>query len=525
MQTTLKTPDHIKPNQNKTFPIGTLQTVTTIFEDLHLPPLLDGLKHCGHRLSGLVTGLVSYKMTEDLSVSRCHQWMTSNPLLLDYLHLASFEDDALYRALAILGEHKHQILRHLLQVLTEEYDVGLDMVFMDWTTVYFEAKPSEYIKYGYSRDHRPDRPQVTIGLAQDQHSQLPVGLSIQPGNINDQTHFKITYQQIKPGLRTGSVLVFDAGATGAPNLDLLVADKMKYLSRMKLNTSDITHHLRTFNKEAWTQVMTKNQDEQVYGKMLVFPSRTKYLFFSQTLYDDTLSNRRRRLEQEYDDALNLWKTIQEKKTPRKKYRSSNHFLQTHLSYTFPLTGLTRQQAIERALQLSITGKEGFFSLVSNKDFSLHEALQYYREKDSVEKLFNSIKNELHVRPTRCWTQEAIDGSILVVFLAQLLVSMLRYQHTTLRKISTKFIVQSLSNFAFLRTLFRFLRYIDIIHWVYYFYLQGRNPQAFLGAHRHNVASGYRTPNHLQRLSKPSEIVGVPLPSMLCPKRTLKFFFS
>ena len=525
MQTTLKTPDHIKPNQNKTFPIGTLQTVTTIFEDLHLPPLLDGLKHCGHRLSGLVTGLVSYKMTEDLSVSRCHQWMTSNPLLLDYLHLASFEDDALYRALAILGEHKHQILRHLLQVLTEEYDVGLDMVFMDWTTVYFEAKPSEYIKYGYSRDHRPDRPQVTIGLAQDQHSQLPVGLSIQPGNINDQTHFKITYQQIKPGLRTGSVLVFDAGATGAPNLDLLVADKMKYLSRMKLNTSDVTHHLRTFNKEAWTQVMTKNQDEQVYGKMLVFPSRTKYLFFSQTLYDDTLSNRRRRLEQEYDDALNLWKTIQEKKTPRKKYRSSNHFLQTHLSYTFPLNGLTRQQAIERALQLSITGKEGFFSLVSNKDFSLHEALQYYREKDSVEKLFNSIKNELHVRPTRCWTQEAIDGSILVVFLAQLLVSMLRYQHATLRKISTKFIVQSLSNFAFLRTLFRFLRYIDIIHWVYYFYLQGRNPQAFLGAHRHNVASGYRTPNHLQRLSKPSEIVGVPLPSMLCPKRTLKFFFS
>jgi len=447
MQTTLKTPDHIKPNQNKTFPIGTLQTVTTIFEDLHLPPLLDGLKHCGHRLSGLVTGLVSYKMTEDLSVSRCHQWMTSNPLLLDYLHLASFEDDALYRALAILGEHKHQILRHLLQVLTEEYDVGLDMVFMDWTTVYFEAKPSEYIKYGYSRDHRPDRPQVTIGLAQDQHSQLPVGLSIQPGNINDQTHFKITYQQIKPGLRTGSVLVFDAGATGAPNLDLLVADKMKYLSRMKLNTSDITHHLRTFNKEAWTQVMTKNQDEQVYGKMLVFPSRTKYLFFSQTLYDDTLSNRRRRLEQEYDDALSLWKTIQEQKRPRQKYRNSNHFLQTHLSYTFPLTGLTRQQAIERALQLSITGKEGFFSLVSNKDFSLHEALQYYREKDSVEKLFNSIKNELHVRPTRCWTQEAIDGSILVVFLAQLLVSMLRYQHTTLRKISTKFIVQSLSNFA------------------------------------------------------------------------------
>jgi transposase len=145
--------------------------------------------------------------------------------------------------------------------------------------------------------------------------------------------------------------------------------------------------------------------------------------------------------------LSLWKTIQEKKRPRQKYRSGNHFLQTHLSYTFPLTGLSREQAIERALQLSITGKEGFFALVSNKDFSLHEALQFYREKDCVEKLFNSIKNELHIRPTRCWTQEAIDGSILIVFLAQLVISLLRYKHASLRRVSTKFIMQSLSNFA------------------------------------------------------------------------------
>ena len=446
MQTVLKTLHVIKPNINKTFPIGTIQTVKTVFEELRLPPLLDDLKHCGHQLSGLVTGLVSYKMTEDLSVSRCHQWMT-NPLLLDYLGLSNFGDDALYRGLGTVGENRHHILSHLLHVLKHEHGIGLDMVFMDWTSTHFEAKPSDLIKYGYSRDHRPDRPQITIGLAQDHHSQLPVGLSIQPGNINDQQHFKITYQEIKPGLRTGSVLVFDAGATGIPNLDLIVSDKMKYLSRMKLNTSDITQHLDTFNKKEWTPVMTGNPDEQVYGKQLVFPSRTKYLYFSQKLHDDTLVNRRKHLEQEYDEALSLWKTIQEQKRPRQKYRNSNHFLQTHLSYTFPLTGLTREEAIDRALQLSITGKEGFFALVSNKDFSLHESLQYYREKDGVEKLFNSMKNELHIRPTRCWTQEAIAGSILIAFLAQLVISMLRYKHDVLRHVSTKFIMQSLSNFA------------------------------------------------------------------------------
>jgi transposase len=165
MQTTLKTSHNIKPNQNKTFPIGTIQTVKTIFDELHLTPLLDVLKHCDHQLSGLVTGLVSYKMTENFSVSRCHQWMTHNPLLLEYLQLTSFEDDALYRGLGILGENRHQVLSHLLHVLKNEQGVGLDMVILDWTSSHFEAKPTNLIKYGYSRDHRPDRPQITIGLA------------------------------------------------------------------------------------------------------------------------------------------------------------------------------------------------------------------------------------------------------------------------------------------------------------------------------------------------------------------------
>jgi transposase len=447
MQRTLKTLERITPNQNKTLPIGTIQTVKTIFEELHLPPVLDDLKHCGHSLSNLVMGLVSYKLTDDLSIINCHKWMNNNPLLLQELHLDPFGKDALYRGLKTIGENRHSILHHLLFILKKEFDVGLDMVFMDWTSTHFEAQTTDLIKYGYSRDHRPDRPQVTIGVAQDQRSQIPIGLTIQPGNINDQTHFKHTYHQIKPGLRTGSTLVFDAGATGTPNLDLLVSNNMKYLSRMKLNTSDVKKHLKNFSKDKWTRVVTGNKKEEVYGRKLVFPSRTKYLYFSQTLHDDIMKNRRKRLEQDYDEAISLRKTIETGKKPRKKYRNSNHFLFTHISYTFPLKGVSREEAIDHALKQSITGKEGFFALVSNKDFSVHEALRFYREKDGVEKLFNSMKNEIKLRPTRVWNQDEIYGSILIVFLAQLVVSLLRHKHTLLRRVSTKFIMQSLKNFA------------------------------------------------------------------------------
>ena len=447
MQTLLKTQENIKPNPNKTFPIGTIQTVKQVFEELHLPGILNDLKHRGHNLSGLITGLVSHKLTEDMSVKQCHQWMNNNPLLLKELRLDTFGKDALYRGLGKIGENRHYILHHILHVLKKEYGVGLDMAFMDWTSIHFEAQLSSLIRYGKSRDHRPDRPQVTIGLAQDELTKLPVGLTIQPGNVNDQTHFKKTFNQIKPGLRTGSCLIFDAGASGNPNLDLIESNKMKYLSRMRLNQSDVNKHLNTFNKRKWRRVVTGNRNEEVYGKEIMFPSRTKYMYFFQMLYTDVMVNRRKRLEKEYDEALKLQKTVQSNKKPRKKYRNSNHFLLTHLAYTFPLTGLSREEAIACALRQSITGKEGFFVLVSNKDFSLHEALIFYREKDCVEKLINSMKNEIHLRPTRVWRQEEIDGSILIAFLAQLVIGMLRYKHTSLRRVSTKFIMQSLKNFA------------------------------------------------------------------------------
>lgn len=173
------------------------------------------------------------------------------------------------------------------------------MVFMDWTSIHFESQPSSLVQYGYSRDHRPDRPQITIGLAQDERSQIPVGLTIQPGNMNWSNPFQTHLPSNKTRFTNKvSCLIFDAGATGTSNLDLLVSDNMKYLSRMKLNMSDVNKHLNTFSKDEWTRVVTGNKDEEVYGKKQVFPSRIKYLYFSQRLYDDIMKNRRRHLEQE-----------------------------------------------------------------------------------------------------------------------------------------------------------------------------------------------------------------------------------
>jgi len=92
-----------------------------------------------------------------------------------------------------------------------------------------------------------------------------------------------------------------------------------------------------------------------------------------------------------------------------------------------------------------TGREGFFCLKSSENLTLKEALFLYKEKDSVEKIMHSLKNEVNIKPLRVWSDNSIYGALLIGYLAHLIISLIRYDEPELKIYSTKFIKISLSN--------------------------------------------------------------------------------
>jgi transposase len=77
--------------------------------------------------------------------------------------------------------------------------------------------------------------------------------------------------------------------------------------------------------------------------------------------------------------------------------------------------------------------------------TLQQALETYRKKDSIEKIFHSLKNEIEIKPLRVWSDNSIYGALIIGFIAQLFVSLIRYEFKKLKNISTKFIKNSLMN--------------------------------------------------------------------------------
>ena len=128
-----------------------------------------------------------------------------------------------------------------------------------------------------------------------------------------------------------------------------------------------------------------------------------------------------------------------------RFRINNILIDIAYSYQTKLGELSEEEALKLVENAIITGREGFFCIKSSENLILQQALQTYRKKDSIEKIFHSLKNEIEIKPLRVWSDNSIYGALIIGFIAQLFVSLIRYEFKKLKNISTKFIKNSLMN--------------------------------------------------------------------------------
>ncbi len=428
-------------NENISFPIGTALAVKKYSEKLNFEHIFSKFKQRGIPLKGLVEALISYKLSENLSLTRGSDWI-NRPEVLEEYKIGSFEQKTLYRAIEIIGENYQEVILDLQDILFSQYDFNHTDVNMDWSSLILWGVKAKLAKYGYSREHRPDKKQITFGITELRKPiNIPIGLTIAKGNVNDQTHFQTTFEQVKDRLEIGSKIIFDKGANGKKNLNSIIAAKMQFLTAKKLNKSD-DKIIETF----WTMKPELIDSKKgIYGIKIPFPSRINYLFFSENLQKENLASALRKAERQLKEAQNIEQAYSKGKALPKRYQINNILVKATIEYQTKLQNLSDEQAFELVKKASITGREGFFCLMSSEDLTLKEALYIYREKDSVEKIMHSLKNEINIKPLRVWSDNSIYGALLIGYLAHLMMSLIRYDEPELKSFSTKFIKISLSN--------------------------------------------------------------------------------
>jgi len=168
--------------------------------------------------------------------------------------LAEVSDDACYRAmdffLTALGELQEAVFFSVANLLNLEVDI----LFFDTSSTYWETDSTDgallddaddggdeavravegaWRTYGHSKDHRPDLPQVVIGMAVTREG-IPVRVWTFPGNTSDQTLIRTVKDDLSDWQLNRVSWALDRGFTSAENRRYLQRGGGHYIMGEKL---------------------------------------------------------------------------------------------------------------------------------------------------------------------------------------------------------------------------------------------------------------------------------------------------
>ncbi len=136
--------------------------------------------------------------------------------------LEAMDEDHAYRAMDLLvdADAQAKVQEAVFFACADLLNLEVDLLFLDTTSTYFERGEGAFRVLGHSKDHRPDLPQIVIGLAVTREG-IPVRVWCWPGNTNDMS----VISEVKDGLRgwrLGRVVtVVDRGFSSDENLRYL----------------------------------------------------------------------------------------------------------------------------------------------------------------------------------------------------------------------------------------------------------------------------------------------------------------
>ncbi|EQD57346.1 transposase IS4 family protein, partial [mine drainage metagenome] len=200
----------------------------------------------------------------------------------------------LYREVSIIGELFPFFMDRYQQKIKEHNLIDVCQI-IDFSSSYLEGNMSDLASFGYSRDHRPGKKQVTFGIATGINS-VPTALTIQKGNTNDKTHMR-KMLSIAPKITTeGSLLIFDCGGNSPKVKDMIIDMKRNYLTLKAKKVSTYKKYILEFNI-AEKQTIRVGEKEYLCTKFASYrKGEFLYMFFSKDLCEDQLRKKRDKFE-------------------------------------------------------------------------------------------------------------------------------------------------------------------------------------------------------------------------------------
>jgi transposase len=347
--------------------------------------------------------------------------------------IAEIELHHIYRAMAWLGEPLptrkqagatpfaprciKDMIEESLFAQRRDLFTGLDLVFFDTTSIYFEGQGGETIgQYGNSKDHRPDLKQMVVGAVLDS-SGHPICCELWPGNTADVKSLIPIVDRLRARFGIGRIcIVADRGMISKHTIAELqkkVRD-VRYIlgARMRLV------------KEIREVVFSDTRPfESVYGPKKTSkdpsPLEVKEVKVQSRRY--IVCRNEDQARKDLADRQAIVKSLQDQLKRGDKSLVGNKGYRKYLKT--PSGG--QHFKIDEDKVRDEAKYDGIWVLQTDLDISSKDVALRYKELWMVESIFRTIKSILANRPIFHKCDETIRGHVFCSFLALILMKELQ----------------------------------------------------------------------------------------------------
>ena len=347
-------------------------------------------------------------------------------------------DDQLYRAMDFLLECAERVQESVFFSVAHLLNLEVDVVFFDTTSTYFEIDvedPSDddddgpdagdgpLRRLGHSKDHRPDLPQVVIGLAVTREG-IPVRCWVWPGNTNDQSVVAEVKRDLT-GWRLGrAIYVVDSGFSGQDNLRHLRSAGGHYIAGMKLRSGMPQTEQALSRPGRYRTVRDNLRVKEV--RVGDGDAAERFVVCHNPAEAERDRARREQRIRRIETELARLKTQRERsktKAERDAHQRGECALRDHKTLSRYLrqtkTGRLMLDRDKIAAEDRLDGK--YLLTTSDASLSAEDVALGYKQLLEAERSFRDLKGTLALRPVFHRKDERIQAHVLICFLALVII--------------------------------------------------------------------------------------------------------
>lgn len=285
----------------------------------------------------------------------------------------------------------------------------------DSTNMNSAAGNLELAEYGHAKD-RDELPQVNLSIGYNQTDQVPLFYELFPGSIIDNTECEKMVERARQYGCREIGFILDRGYFSLRNIRYFEKHNYDYILMTKGNAKFIQEAAEEAGAVLKNGYSNYMQGYELYGmtveKDLFNTGKKEYVHVYYNGIEAekekiTINNRFNKMDEE----------LEKKKEKKIKKAEDVKSYEKYYRLGFDGNGYFMNYQRKDNEIMKLINKAGYFAIVTSKKMSAEEALETYRDRDAVEKIFRMEKTYLGNDVFRVHSEEKLESKVFVSFIA------------------------------------------------------------------------------------------------------------